>query len=339
MKKSFIYPCALLLTAALLCPVVYATDNPVAEEIHSAVAYGTPTIDGSADECYLQSQRIDYKLQPWYCHEDSRFAEEQVKEKYGWDTGVEAYSYMVWDESNIYFYISVKDDTSGIIDFDMVETDSENAYAITYQDGISLSLLTGDASERANIYVERGGRFAGTTLNDGFTTLKELKYKVDDRTDLNNGYYAVVENDDGYSVELKIPVTEEVSERYLKMASSIDCRLTVHNYSDTLPYGYWSFDPSGKTEPGFDGGVWYNEIIYETKFNSDTASVICRYADLVGTDSGDVNGDGAVDVRDIVRLMKNIASDITPEPVFDVSLDGELDSRDLVALMKKISLG
>ena len=44
-------------------------------------------------------------------------------------------------------------------------------------------------------------------------------------------------------------------------------------------------------------------------------------------------------MRDIVRLMKNIASDITPEPVFDVSLDGELDSRDLVALMKKIAVG
>ena len=343
MKKVFILSCAVMLTASMLCPVVYAADRPVAKEIHSAVAYGTPTIDGALDECYLQSQRIDYELQPVYLERkglNEPISEEEVKELYGWDTGIKAYSYMLWDESNIYVYVSVSDTTSGIVDFDVAQAEPGFPEVYTYQDGVWMGLYFGE--HMLPLFAERGGRFFGTT--NAFSTyykhtsLQGFGINSDEMIGLNADCFKTIKTYDGYITEYRIPLTDK-SSAYLSLGAQTKHTEVIYNYIDTLPYGRWNYDELKFAEPGFDGGVWYSEVIYNTKYNLSDASDIIRYADLVGTDSGDVNGDGAVDVRDIVRLMKNIASDITPEPVFDVSLDGELDSRDLVALMRKIAVG
>ena len=53
---------------------------------------------------------------------------------------------------------------------------------------------------------------------------------------------------------------------------------------------------------------------------------------------GDVNGDGSVDSRDLIRLTKELANGSTDEKA-DVNGDGSVDSRDLINLMKKISGG
>ena len=71
----------------------------------------------------------------------------------------------------------------------------------------------------------------------------------------------------------------------------------------------------------------------------DTAPAINRYIDLVGTDNGDINGDGSVDTLDLVRLMKNIAAEADATPIQDINLDGRVDVCDLVELMKIISIG
>lgn len=53
---------------------------------------------------------------------------------------------------------------------------------------------------------------------------------------------------------------------------------------------------------------------------------------------GDVNGDGSVDSRDLIRLTKELANGSTDTKA-DVNGDGSVDSRDLINLMKKISGG
>ena len=47
-----------------------------------------------------------------------------------------------------------------------------------------------------------------------------------------------------------------------------------------------------------------------------------------GNDAYDINGDGSIDTKDLVRLMKNMAADSAH---IDVNGDGSYDTRDLVA--------
>ena len=53
-----------------------------------------------------------------------------------------------------------------------------------------------------------------------------------------------------------------------------------------------------------------------------------------GTEVYDINNDGSIDTKDIVRLMKDMAKDTA---CFDINGDGSYDTRDLVALMKAIA--
>ena len=162
MKIKYPLACAALLVSLLSCPIAAKDTTPIAEEIHNRVAYGTPTIDGYLDSEYLQSEKIDYKYIPVYLgkYADSK---EEIKKHYEWDTGIEAYSYLLWDNENIYVYISVKDSSSGIVDFDKAESDPEDPETFTYQDGIYFSLFFNDVIYPT--FAERGGRFFGLTNN------------------------------------------------------------------------------------------------------------------------------------------------------------------------------
>ena len=52
-----------------------------------------------------------------------------------------------------------------------------------------------------------------------------------------------------------------------------------------------------------------------------------------GVSTGDVNGDGEVDVRDITALIDVIMNSITDNPRADVNADGDIDVRDITALI------
>ena len=52
-----------------------------------------------------------------------------------------------------------------------------------------------------------------------------------------------------------------------------------------------------------------------------------------GAVTGDVNGDGEVDVRDITALIDVIMNSITDNPRADVNADGDIDVRDITALI------
>ena len=163
MKTKSTLICAALLVSLLSCPIAADWNNaPIAEEIHNRIAYDTPTIDGYLDSAYMQSERIDYKLQPSYLFPDKDISpEENVKKYFSWDTGIEAYTYILWDDENLYVYTSVKDSSSGIVDFDKVTLDPMMPEIYTYQDGVYSTFSFGDTTYP--VFAERGGRFFGLT--------------------------------------------------------------------------------------------------------------------------------------------------------------------------------
>ena len=341
MKIRHAFISTALIATTLIHPVFAADDTditPVAERVHSRIAYGTPTIDGYLDSAYAQSERIDYKLQPFYLWVyPGSPTEENAKKYISWDTGVEAYSYILWDDENLYVYTAVKDNSSGIVDFNKVNHDPPYPDVYSYQDGVKFSLAID--SNWITAFSERGGRFFGLTR--GNTEYTSLKYLSTDRSKVigtNSDCFATADNDNSYVTEFKIPLTEKGAQ-VLRLGAKIHQTININNFIDTLNYGHWSITDDIHTEPGFDNGVFYGEHIYDTKYDYNTISYINRYMDLVGTSKGDVNCDSYTDSRDLVRLMKNIAENIVTEPTSDVNLDGEVDVRDLVALMKKISLG
>ena len=333
---------ALTFVTTLISSIAVSAKNkdspPIAEEIYNRVAYGTPTIDGYLDSAYTQSERIDYKLQPDYLwNSDTPMTDEIIKKRFGWNTGVEAYSYMLWDEENLYVYTTVKDDTSGIVNFNKVDYDPPYPDVYAYQDGVWYNFMIEGDWIRA--FSERGGRFFG--LTHGNTEYTSLKYLPTDRSKVigtNSDCFATADNDNSYVTEFKIPLTEKGAQ-VLRLGSEIRQTIIINNYIDTLYYGHWADTDDIHTEPGFMGGIWYYEAIYTDKYDHDGVAIINRYMNFVGSSKGDVNGDSYTDSRDLVRLMKNIAENIVTEPTSDVNLDGEVDVRDLVALMRIIARG
>ena len=75
----------------------------------------------------------------------------------------------------------------------------------------------------------------------------------------------------------------------------------------------------------------------EHSFGEDGKCEACGYI------LGDVNDDGELDTKDLVRLMKYLASDGNDESIVatvpDVNRDGSVDTRDLVRLMKMLAEG
>ena len=53
--------------------------------------------------------------------------------------------------------------------------------------------------------------------------------------------------------------------------------------------------------------------------------------------AGDINGDGEIDTKDIVRLMKSVSGQAVPAFNADVNNDDAVDTIDLVRLMKHIA--
>ena len=342
MKKKYTFTCAVLIAAALTCPIAADWNNaPIADEIHNRIAYGTPTIDGYLDSAYMQSERIDYKLQPSYLFPDKDISpEENVKKYFSWDTGIEAYTYMLWDDENLYVYTAVKDSSSGIVDFDKVTLNPLWPHIYTYQDGIYFRFYFNDIMYP--VFAERGGRFFGLTdcrydeEVSGLTNLDGFPDNNEKIIGLNRDCFVTISSDNSYVTEFKIPLTSRGAE-YVYMGAQMQQSTVIFNYIDTVPYGMWRGYVG--TEPGFTYGILYGEFVYGKKYDENTISKINRYMNFVGSSKGDVNGDSYTDSRDLVRLMKNIAENIVTEPTSDVNLDGEVDARDLVALMRIIARG
>lgn len=343
MKTGFKFLSALITATTLISPIAFAADDtaPAAEEIHNRVAYGTPTIDGKLDDLYLKSERIDYKLKPWYLMDEKNA--EARPELINWDTGIEVYSYMLWDDDNIYVYFSVKDNTLGIVDYEKAEQPAFDNMIYTYQDGIWITFDIGDS---LSLFADRGGRFLATTPKSNSTSLLPIDGNAGKKGEgligLNSEYFVTESSSDGYVSEFRIPLTSDAANK-LCPGAAYQIRTSIHNYIDTLPYSRMHVgEPGIYKVAGFEYGSMYCEATSGEKYffdSVDTAPAINRYIDLVGKNNGDINGDGSVDTLDLVRLMKNIAAEVDATPIQDINLDGRVDVCDLVELMKIISIG
>lgn len=340
--KTLALTLSAFMLSALLCPTAAAESAETPEEqqtVRSRVAYGTPTIDGKLDDMYLKSERIDYKLKPWYLM-DEKDAEARP-ELINWDTGIEAYSYMLWDDDNIYVYFSVKDNTLGIVDYEKAEQPAFDNMTYTYQDGIWITFDIGDS---LSLFADRGGRFLATTPKSNSTSLLPIDGNAGKKGEgligLNSEYFVTESNSDGYVSEFRIPLTSDAAKK-LCLGAAYQARTSIHNYIDTLPYSRMHVgEPGIYKVAGFEYGSMYCEATSGGKYffdSVDNAPAINRYIDLVGTDNGDINGDGKVTVTDLVRLMKSIIARSEPSPEQDINLDGRVNVFDLITLMKRIS--
>ena len=75
------------------------------------------------------------------------------------------------------------------------------------------------------------------------------------------------------------------------------------------------------------------QITAETTFDENTTVYAHWYL------PGDINGDGEVDARDLVRYMKYLAGEdvYVVEEALDCNGDGSVNSKDLTRLMKYLS--
>lgn len=61
-----------------------------------------------------------------------------------------------------------------------------------------------------------------------------------------------------------------------------------------------------------------------------------RIEQILPENPGDVNNDGIVDGRDVIRLMKYLAGDDVDISNADINADGVVDEKDLLKIMKEI---
>lgn len=158
---------------------------------------------------------------------------------------------MLWDDENLYVYTSVKDSSSGIVDFDKVTLNPLWPHIYTYQDGIYFRFYFNDIMYP--VFAERGGRFFGLTdcrydeEVSGLTNLDGFPDNNEKIIGLNRDCFVTINSDNSYVTEFKIPLTSRGAE-YVYMGAQMQQSTIVFNYIDTVPYGMWRGYVG--TEPG-----------------------------------------------------------------------------------------
>ena len=130
--------------------------------------------------------------------------------------------------------------------------------------------------------------------------------------------------DKGYAVEMEIPLTEG-AKAYIESGKSVSFSSNVCNA-----------DAGRGGTPTFAGGNatnWYLIAMPAQQFpitftKADFASALT---------AGDVNGDGVIDTKDLIRLMKSVSGQSIAIFNADLNGDDEISTKDLIRLMKKIA--
>ncbi len=165
-------------------------------------------------------------------------------------------------------------------------------------------------------------------------TPEALKERDDGRAEnLENVFIEATDN--GYVVEMKIPLTEEAFSAIEKSGNVIGLAPQIVN---ALPSTYGANITGGSAQKFIINSV--SEYI-----NGDSENSRLKAISLKLTDEeyvyvpGDVNADGAVNAKDIVRLMQYIANEGNGVTVTktDLNNDGVTNTKDLVRLMKYIA--
>ncbi len=360
--KKFLsaFTAVLMITASF--PLVLSAEEPETDTVY--INKHTPIIDGNIDSEYYSSFHIEHR---WLKSDDpslfwasGKFSFYETDEKgfnitgedgsyiykgytdYKWDC--KASSYYLWDDDNLYVAVKVTDDDYGCVDADRLQ------YAITcentlqcQQDSIFLD-FSFDTWKKENksqtIWAERAGRALTSLLYiDRLYNFVEL---ADPETENiffdihsgwvfedNDGYFAASETSDGYIIEMQLPVIGKAKSEIWKDGEEFDLQLSIMDSPENARYDKKHSLDDGEGPFHGEGGSFIDLIL----LHDQTAYKLSLSNNF---EKDDINLDGEVNSKDLVRLMKYIAADSSVKPQ-DINGDGKLNSKDLVTFMKHVA--
>ena len=180
MKKFFIIALTFVFIIIMAIPV-FAADE---------IGRGVPTLDGKKDDIYEVS--LSYPNSPLY-HDDAHGDFQPDKIPAEIKQSMEAMTYLLWDETHIYFFLEVTDD-----DF-LGKNDPSLSYW-GQGDGVILMYYPGAATENT-LYSKLRVAYSAETFNaTPASTYSEYPDKVD---------YKFLETDKGYNLEIFITLGQD----------------------------------------------------------------------------------------------------------------------------------
>ena len=321
-----------LIFSALTVPFS-ATDDKT-----PVVKYATPTIDGIIDNEYRDSVRIEHRWSKekdndkiWKIGKYSDQFEDGEQEEYTWDCSAD--SYFLYDDYALYIAVDVTDNDYGCVKDKTVLSplggeQNVDIYGskIWMQDGIQINLDYEGMT--ASINVDRQGK---SMLLWEKSELTDLYYYINGTEPRNTdlGHCAVSETDTGYTVEMRIPLSNDFKSVFANKNGAVYYRIAVYDAPTDSQY-YWEYTLSEDfLMVGFEDLVVLSDGFTEAGFPGNFSFTLGRTLK-----NGDVNGDDEINVKDLARLMKFISGEKIAIYNPDLNGDGTVNSKDLVHLMR-----
>ena len=323
----------------------------------------TPILDGTIDPEYYSSFHIEHLFPPsndleiylgggiysfYETDEKGNDIQDENGEyiykgntAYGWD--VKASSYYLWDDDNLYVAVKVTDDDYGCADYErMIYSIYDQQAAFFYEDSVWLKFKFDNwnsSEKQQTIAAERPGR----AMISSFSALPYFVETCDSETEdiffdiysglafeHNEGNIAASETSDGYIIELRLPLKGALKTELWKAGKILHMEyFCVNDSPENARYCEDFINDYFTPFPNREGGCFIDIMILTDKNSYQ----------MVLSDSilqNDVNLDGEINSKDLVRLMKYIANDSFVKPQ-DINGDRKLNSKDLVSFMKQIA--
>lgn len=277
MKKFSLFMAAVLASAAVVSIPSNAAVNG------EGILKYTPVVDGKIDAAYMQSAYVthDFPEERDSSHywgsgkfeftDVEKDAEGNAVEgsvghvtAYGWD--IQATSYFLWDDDNIYLAVRiVDDDVTGVSDakYNEAVEDYED-FGLWLTDSIAPCFTY--KGMNCTLRVEALGRFGTVYESVDYTNWIDWAVWHKHQPNKDNGLYAVSYTNDGYIVEMKLPVSESVKTKLMKDGGKFSYGLSVCDIPMNFEYG---IDPAhlaeGVVEENFnvnDFMMWNDLALY-----------------------------------------------------------------------------
>lgn len=170
-------------------------------------------------------------------------------------------------------------------------------------------------------------------------TSKNLAVRDEGRAE-NLQYLKSVTRDDGYSLEMLVPFTEEAMEHIYANNFEVGVRLQIVNamFVPSLKGGasWTGGNASSWTLATMDSGD-YDPPVGKSVREADNITLTLEdkfnHSDIIG----DFNGDKQINSKDLTRLMKYLAGEDIQINGGDVTGDGKVNSKDLTRFMKYLA--
>lgn len=156
----------------------------------------------------------------------------------------------------------------------------------------------------------------------------------------NLKYVKSVVREDGYSLEMVVPITKEALDYIIRDNYNLGLRLQIINamFTPSLKGGgsWTNGNATTWTMAAMDGGdknlgIEADNIVLTLTGDKDVFNPTDDYT------VGDLNGDKNINSKDLTRLMKYLAGEDIKMNGGDLNGDGKINSKDLTRLMKKLA--